>query len=197
MLLDQLKNYKIYLASKSPRRHQLIAGMNIDFEYLPLEVEENYPANLTPAEVAEYLSQLKLSPITMEDYAPNTIFIACDTIVVLDGQIIGKPKDEEDAVAILTRLSGKEHIVISGLTLQTPQKRITASRQTLVRFKPLSQAEISYYVSNYQPLDKAGAYGIQEWIGYVAIDHVEGSFYNIMGLPTKLLWEMLEEIVEE
>lgn len=195
MLINQLKEYKIYLASQSPRRHQLLAGMEIDFEHLSLHVEESYPAGLTPVEIAEYLSRLKLSPVERKTFPEKTIFIACDTIVVLNGQIIGKPTDAEDAVAILKKLSGQEHTVISGLTIATPSRELTRSKETEVRFKKLTEEEIRYYISKYQPLDKAGAYGIQEWIGYIGIEHVSGSFYNIMGLPTKLLWDMLEEIV--
>ena len=197
LLINRLKDYKIYLASKSPRRHQLIRDMGIDFEYLPVEVEENYPAGLTPVEIAEYLSQLKLLPVNITDFPENAIFITCDTIVVVNGEIIGKPKDEADAVSILKNLSGKEHTVISGLTIATTKKRLTSHKQTLVKFKNLSDEEIRYYITHYKPFDKAGAYGVQEWIGYVAIEYVEGSFYNIMGLPTKLLWEMLEEITIE
>ncbi len=180
MLIDKLKHYKIYLASKSPRRHQLIKGMGIDFEYLPVNVEEHYPKILTPVEVAEYLSQLKLSPVKIKDFPKNSIVIACDTIVVLDGRIIGKPKDEQDARSILQQLSGREHTVISGLTLFTSEKKITSSKQTLVKFKTLSEEEIDYYILHYQPFDKARAYGVQEWIGYVAIEYFDGSFYNIM-----------------
>lgn len=197
MLVDQLKEYKIYLASKSPRRHQLLSGMGIDFEYLPLEVEENYPSELLPVEVAEYLSRLKLSPVDLQKYPEKSLFITCDTIVVLGNEIIGKPKDEEDAIRILHKLSGNDHTVISGLTVATPKKMITSNKQTLVSFRKLTDDEINYYVKQYKPFDKAGAYGIQEWIGYVGIEHIEGSFYNIMGLPTKLLWEMMEEIVKE
>jgi len=195
MLINQLKEYKVFLASGSPRRHQLLEGMDIAFEYLPLEVEEKYPAHLSAVEVAEYLSELKLSPITMEDYPDNTIFIACDTIVVIDDKIIGKPKNKKDAISILRQLSGREHVVITGVTVATPLQTITSHKTTKVKFKSLSKEEIEYYILKYKPFDKAGAYGIQEWIGYVGIEHVEGSFYNIMGLPTWLLWDMLDVIV--
>ena len=191
MLLDTLKDYKVYLCSKSPRRQELLAGMGIDFEYLPTNVEEKHPDTDNPVEVAEYLSQLKLSPIQMSDYAPNTIFIACDTIVVLGNQILEKPKDEADAIAMLHELSGNSHTVISGLTVSTPKHSITSHRKSAVRFGQLSDEEIYYYVQQYKPLDKSGAYGVQEWIGYIGIEALEGSFYNVMGLPTKLLWEML------
>lgn len=194
MLLDILKNYKVYLCSKSPRRHELLAGMGIDFEYLPTNVVERHPDTDNPVEVAEYLSQLKLSPINMEDYPKNTIFIACDTIVVLGNEILEKPKDEADAMTMIRELSGKSHTVISGLTVATPERSITSHRKTEVRFSQLSDEEIRYYVQQYKPYDKAGAYGVQEWIGYIGIEAINGSFYNVMGLPTKLLWEMLKEV---
>lgn len=196
MLIGKLKSYKIYLASQSPRRHQLLTGMEIDFDHLPLDVEESYPDGLSPVEVAEYLSCLKLSPINRESFPEKTIFIACDTIVVLEGKIIGKPIDESDAIRILQNLSGQQHTVISGLTVATPSSMLTRSKETEVRFKRLTDEEIQYYISKYQPFDKAGAYGIQEWIGYIGIDSVKGSFYNIMGLPTGLLWDMLHEVVK-
>ena len=191
MLLETLKDYKVYLCSKSPRRHELLAGMGIEFEYLPTNVEEKHPDTNNPVEVAEYLSQLKLSPIRMNDYAPNTIFIACDTIVVLGNEILEKPKDEADAVNMLRELSGNTHTVISGLTVATPQRSLTSHRKTEVRFSQLSDEEIQYYVQQYRPYDKAGAYGVQEWIGYIGIEAINGSFYNVMGLPTKLLWKLL------
>lgn len=193
MLIDRLKSHKIYLASKSPRRHELLKGMGIDFEYLPLDVEEEYPKGLSPIAVAEYLSQLKLSPINYDLYEKDAIFIACDTIVVLGEKIIGKPTDEEDAKAILRKLSANEHTVVSGLSIAMNGEVTTSHKETLVKFKELDEDEINYYVQHYKPLDKAGAYGIQEWIGYIAIEYVEGSFYNIMGLPTKLLWDMLQQ----
>lgn len=194
MLLDILKNYKVYLCSKSPRRHELLAGMGIDFEYLPTNVVEKHPDTDNPVEVAEYLSQLKLSPVKMEDYPKNTIFIACDTIVVLGNEILEKPKDEADAMTMIRELSSKSHTVISGLTVATPERSITSHRKTEVRFSQLSNEEIRYYVQQYKPYDKAGAYGVQEWIGYIGIEAINGSFYNVMGLPTKLLWEMLKEV---
>jgi septum formation protein len=169
--------------------------MGIAFEYLPVEVEEVYDPTLSPVEVTEYLSRLKLSPVKRDNYPEKTLFLACDTIVVLHGQIIGKPKDEVEARHFLRLLSGEEHVVVSGLTVASPKHILTNHEETRVRFKILSEDEIDYYVSRYAPMDKAGAYGIQEWIGYVAIANVQGSFYNIMGLPTLLLWNMLSNIV--
>ncbi len=196
MLLDELKNYKIYLASKSPRRRELLADMGIDYELLSAEVEESYDPSMPPAEVVQYLSRLKLSAVDFSQYPANTIFIACDTIVVADGQILGKPKDDEEALQMLRQLSGHTHTVLSGLTVATPARMLTDYRSSEVVFAELSEAEIEYYVRQYRPLDKAGAYGVQEWIGCVGISSINGSFYNVMGLPTRLLWMMLEKLVD-
>ncbi len=197
MLLDELKNYKIYLASKSPRRRELLTDMGIDFEVFSTEVEESYDPSLSPAEVVQYLSRLKLSTIDLSQYPANTIFIACDTIVVIDGHIIGKPKDDEEAMAMLRQLSGHTHTVLSGLTVATPARMLTDYRSTEVTFADLSDSEMQYYVQQYKPLDKAGAYGVQEWIGCVGIKSITGSFYNVMGLPTRLLWELLQKCTVE
>ena len=196
MLLDELKNYKIYLASKSPRRRELLADMGIDYELLSAEVEESYDPSMPPAEVVQYLSRLKLSAVDFSQYPANTIFITCDTIVVADGQILGKPKDDEEALQMLRQLSGHTHKVLSGLTVATPARMLTDYRSSEVVFAELSEAEIEYYVRQYRPLDKAGAYGVQEWIGCVGISSINGSFYNVMGLPTRLLWMMLEKLVD-
>lgn len=196
MLLNELKNRKVFLASKSPRRRELLAGMGVDFEILKTDVEETYDPSWTPEQIVMHLSKLKLSPIDMAQYDPDTIFIACDTIVVVDGQIIGKPKDEADAERMLNMLSGSTHTVYSGLTVATPQKQLTDFRATEVVFDTLTDDMIQYYIKTYQPFDKAGSYGVQEWIGYVGISEVHGSYYNVMGLPTRLLWQMLSAICD-
>ena len=195
MLLDELKNYKIYLASKSPRRRELLADMGIDYELLATEVEESYDPSMPPAEVVQYLSRLKLSAVDFAQYPADTIFIACDTIVVMDGRILGKPKDDEDALQMLRQLSGHTHTVLSGLTVATPNRSLTDYRSTEVAFAEIPEEELQYYVDHYRPLDKAGAYGIQEWVGNIGIQSIHGSFYNVMGLPTCLLWKMLKELV--
>lgn len=197
MLLEELQNYKIYLCSKSPRRHELLTEMGLDYEYLSTDVVEKHPDTSDPVVVAEYLSQLKLSPVRMDEYPDHTVFIACDTIVVMGNDILEKPKDKDDAVRMLHQLSGDVHTVISGLTVATPRMQFTSHQKTSVRFAALSDEEISYYVEHYQPFDKAGAYGVQEWIGNVAIESIEGSFYNVMGLPTCLLWKMLKKLTAE
>ena len=186
MLLNDLQQYKIYLASKSPRRRELLAGMGIDFDILTTDVEETYDPSWTPEQIVMHLSKLKLSPIDMSQYDPKTIFIACDTIVVVNGDIIGKPKDTEDAKRMLRALSGNTHTVYSGLTVATPIKTLTDYRATEVCFDELSDEIIQYYIDTYKPFDKAGSYGVQEWIGYVGIREMHGSYYNVMGLPTRL-----------
>lgn len=194
MLIDNLKKYRIHLASKSPRRNELLRGMGFDFEVMPTNVPEIHPDNLAPAQVAEYLSQLKLSTIVFSSFPANSLFIACDTIVVLGDKILEKPQDQEDASRILHELSGKEHTVISGLTVMTATHKETRHQETKVKFRSLTDEEIEYYIVHYKPFDKAGAYGVQEWIGYVGIEYIDGSFYNVMGLPTQMLWQMLEKL---
>jgi septum formation protein len=197
MLLEELQKRKVILASQSPRRRELLAGMGVQFEVMKTDVEETYDPSWSPEQTVMHLSKLKLSPIDMSQYAPNTIFITCDTIVVVDGHIIGKPKDVEDAKRMLHALSGNTHTVYSGLTVATPQRQLTDFRSTDVVFERLTDEMIQYYIDTYQPFDKAGSYGVQEWIGCVGIREVHGSFYNVMGLPTRLLWQLLEEIVQK
>ena len=194
MLLTELQQYKIFLASQSPRRRELLTGMGVEFEVMKTDVEETYDSSWSPEEIVMHLSKLKLSPIDMSQYDPKTLFIACDTIVVVGGRIIGKPQDKADAVRMLNMLSGNTHTVYSGLTVATPEKTLTDYRATEVVFETLSDEMIQYYIDTYKPFDKAGSYGVQEWIGRVGIREVKGSFYNVMGLPTRLLWQLLEEI---
>ena len=185
--------YRIYLASKSPRRNELLRGMGFDFEVMPTNVKEEYPSELSPAEVAEYLSALKLSTIDFGKFPQNSLFIACDTIGVVGDEILGKPVDATDAYRMLRTLSGREHEVISGLTVMTESRKLTRHRTTKVKFRELTDDEIHYYIEHYKPFDKAGAYGVQEWIGYVGIEYIDGSYYNVMGLPTQLLWQMMAD----
>jgi septum formation protein len=195
MLLEELKKRKVILASQSPRRRELLAGMGVEFEVMKTDVKETYDPSWNPEDIVMHLSKLKLSPIDMAQYDPKTIFIACDTIVVVGGKIIGKPSDEEDARRMLKMLSGNVHTVFSGLTVATPRKQLTDYRATEVVFDELSDEMIQYYIDTYKPFDKAGSYGVQEWIGRVGIREIHGSFYNVMGLPTRLLWKMLELLV--
>jgi len=184
----------IFLVSKSPRRKQLLEELGLSFEVLTTDVDEIYSDNLSPAQIAEYLSQLKLTPLNFSEYSENDVFISCDTIVVLDNYILGKPKTKAEATAMLKQLSGNKHQVISGLTVATKNNKITKHSVTDVIFKQLSEQEIQYYVEHYKPFDKAGGYGIQEWIGLIGVTSINGCFYNVMGLPTQLLGEMLTNI---
>ncbi len=197
MLLDDIRDYKVYLASKSPRRRELLAGMGVDFEVIATDVNETFNPEDSPQDIVMHLSRLKLSPINLSDYNDKTIFITCDTIVVRDGKIIGKPHDRLEAVEMLRMLSGNTHTVFSGLTVATPSRQLTDYRATEVTFDPISNEMIDFYIDTYKPFDKAGSYGVQEWIGYVGISEVHGSFYNVMGLPTRLLWQMLSDLIRK
>jgi septum formation protein len=168
--------------------------LDLKFEVLPTVVDEIYPAHYTPVQVAEFLSQLKVSSINFSKYSEDDIFISCDTIVVLDELIFGKPKTEAEAASMLQQLSGKTHQVISGLTVSKKGKTITKHSITEVTFKTLSEDEIQYYIAHDKPFDKAGGYGIQEWIGLIGVISIKGCFYNVMGLPTQMLIEMLSDI---
>lgn len=195
MLLDQLQNYRLYLVSKSPRRAALLKSMDIDFEVLVSDVNETYDDSFTPEQVAEYLSEIKLTGVDRSQYPACALFVTCDTIVVVGDRILGKPKDASEATDMLALLSGREHRVITGITVATPSQQLTAHKVTYVQFDDMSDDEIAYYVNRYAPTDKAGAYGVQEWIGCVGIKSISGSFYNVMGLPTKLLWNMLKQLL--
>jgi len=189
MLKTKLKKYDIILASASPRRKQLLEELGIPFEVQIKNVDESFPSDLNPEEVAAYLSTLKSNAFPDEDFNQRTLIITADTIVTIDGKILGKPTDREDAIQILKQLSGKKHQVITGVTLRSKNKQIVFSVTTDVYFKALSNDEIEFYVDTFKPFDKAGAYGIQEWIGHVAIEKIEGSYFNVMGLPTHRLYE--------
>lgn len=195
LLKDKLQNYRLILASASPRRRELLAACDLDFTLAEkFECEECYPANLEADKVAEYLSQLKSNayPHTL---ASNDILLTADTVVIADGEILGKPKDSADAERMLKMLSGATHKVVTGVTLRTAKQTISFSAESLVSFRTLENEEIAYYIEKYRPLDKAGAYGIQEWIGYTAIEGLQGSFYNVMGLPVQKVCIALKELV--
>lgn len=186
-------DYDIILASNSPRRKELLSGLDLEYEVKVLpDVDESYPDSLEKEKVAEYISVRKA-----EAYSPylgdKTLLITADTIVLLDSEIYGKPTDEEDAKRMLRALSGKTHQVITGVSLTAKDKKKSFSVVSEVRFSELDDSEIDYYVSKYKPLDKAGAYGIQEWIGYVAVEYMSGSYFNIMGLPIQRLYRELKK----
>ena len=195
LLQDRLKNHRLILASASPRRRELLAGCDLAFTLAEkFECEECYPADLAADKVAEYLSQLK-SNAYPHALADNDILLTADTVVILGDKILGKPHSEEEARAMITTLSGASHKVVTGVTLRTTKQTISFSAESVVKFRVLDTEEIAYYVEKYRPLDKAGAYGIQEWIGYIGIEGIEGSFYNVMGLPVQRLYSALKELL--
>ena len=188
---QHLSKYRIILGLQSPRRVELLRGLDLPFEQVLLEgVDESYPATLRPEEIPLYIAQHKA-----ESYRPllddQTLLITADTLVFIEDQVLGKPKSEEEARAMLRQLSGRSHSVTTGVTLTTTERMECFSDTATVEFLPLADEEIDYYVRHYHPLDKAGAYGIQEWIGYRAIRRIEGSFYTVMGLPVHLVGQYL------
>jgi septum formation protein len=191
-MLENLKKYNIVLASKSPRRQELLKGIGIDFSVLTKDVDESYAPNISVYDVAPYLSVKKAKAFNEEELPDNYMVITADTVVVVNDMILGKPKNTEEAHEMLNLISGKKHSVITGVTIRTSDKVKTFSVVSKVSFEVLEQDEIEYYVNNFKPYDKAGAYGIQEWIGYVGVSHVEGSYFNVMGLPTQKLYNMLK-----
>lgn len=184
--------YKLILASNSPRRRELLAGLDYAFDVRVLpNIDENYPSNLPVREVAAYLSQVKAKAY-VDSMAADELIITADTVVICGNKIFGKPKDEQEAAEMLMMLSGKTHEVITGVSLTTVKRQFTFDVSTEVSFKSLRSDEINYYVSRYQPLDKAGAYGVQEWIGYIGVTRLEGSYFNVMGLPVQRLYDALQ-----
>ena len=195
LLKDRLKDFRLILASASPRRRELLAACDLEFVLADkFECEERYPADLTADKVAEYLSQLKSNayPHALDE---KDILLTADTVVILGDKILGKPHSEEEAVEMISSLSGATHKVVTGVTLRTAKQTISFSAESLVSFRTLEAEEVRYYVEKYRPLDKAGAYGIQEWIGYIGIEGIEGSFYNVMGLPVQRLYATLKELI--
>jgi septum formation protein len=189
----KLTNYRIILASNSPRRKELLSGIDVDYEVHTLsDIDESYPDDLSKEEVAEFLSRKKANAY-LESLEENALLITADTIVLLHGKILGKPLNKEDAKNMLHELSGQTHLVITGVCLTSKQKQVSFSDKTYVTFGDLTDQEIEYYVEKYNPLDKAGAYGVQEWIGYVGVEKIEGSYFNVMGLPIFKLYRELKQ----
>ena len=191
-MLSNLNKYHIILASKSPRRQELLRGMGVDFEILTKETPEDYPADLPLDEVPKYLSLQKSLVFANEELPADYLLITSDTVVICEGEILGKPKDKGDATRMLQLLSGKTHHVVTGVTVRSAEKTESFAVRSNVTFAELDAEEIDYYIEHCKPFDKAGAYGIQEWIGYVGISGLEGSFYNVMGLPTRRLYQCLK-----
>lgn len=192
-MLENISQYHILLASNSPRRRELLGGLGVDYEVVSLpEIDESYPPTLQGVEIPTYIAARKAEAYSqwMKD---DTLLITADTIVWLDGKVYGKPADAQDACKMLRELSGKTHTVITGMALTTRNKQRTFAVESYVTFAQLDEAEIEYYVSKYKPFDKAGAYGIQEWIGYIGVTALEGSYFNVMGLPVQRLYKELKQ----
>ena len=183
--------HQLVLGSKSPRRQELLKGMGFDFELRTKETAEDYPSDLSCDEVAGYLASIKADAL-LPTLTSEELLVTSDTVVITDNQVLGKPNNNEEALQMLSQLSGKTHRVITGVHLATLQMRVTFSVTTEVSFYPMDVKELQHYISNYQPFDKAGSYGIQEWIGFIGIEKMNGSYYNVMGLPTAELWQKLK-----
>ena len=191
-MLSNLNKYHIILASKSPRRQELLCGMGVEFSILTKETDESFPPEMPLDEVPKYLSQQKSLAFSDEELPADYLLITSDTVVICEGEILGKPMDREDAIRMLQLLSGKTHHVVTGVTVRSAEKTESFVVRSIVTFAQLDAEEIDYYIEHCKPFDKAGAYGIQEWIGYVGISGLEGSFYNVMGLPTRKLYQCLK-----
>lgn len=190
--MNWIPDYKYILASKSPRRQELLKSLGIDFEVKTKEVDESYPMDLSPNKIPEYLAEKKAGAFS-DELKAFELLITADTIVILNDQVLEKPTDYDHAFTMLKALSGKMHQVITGVCLSSVKKSVAFSSLTNVLFKELTEMEIEYYLKNFKPFDKAGAYGIQEWIGSIGITHIEGSFYNVMGLPLQKLYEEIQK----
>lgn len=192
MILKNIENYKLILASASPRRQQLLSDLGLEFEVRPADLEEFYPEELGMTAIPVYLARLKADALA-DSLNDNEILMTADTIVWKDDKVLGKPANRDEAVSMLRSLSGSQHQVITGMHLQSTTKKLSFHAVTEVWFDELSDEEIDFYVDQYKPYDKAGAYGIQEWIGFVGVYKIEGSFYNVMGLPIHKLYQHLKE----
>lgn len=196
MLKNRLKSKNLILASGSPRRQELLKSLGVPFEIRIKEIDEDYPKHLKKSEISDYLAQLK-SNAFVEELTPKDLLITSDTIVWYHNMALGKPKSKDDAFQMLQKLSGKTHEVITSVCLKSLQKEDIFNSITKVTFKELSSKEIQFYIDNYNPMDKAGAYGIQDWIGQIGVTKIEGSYFNVMGFPIHKIYSQLLKFSEE
>jgi septum formation protein len=194
MISNILGNYRVILASRSPRRQQLLKELGLTFDVIVKDYEETFPDGLNGEQIALHVASGKAQSFKNE-LKDTEIVITADTIVWCNNQVLGKPADRDDARRILKEISGNTHEVITGVTILSPTKELTFSESTKVTFEPLSDGEIDYYIDNFKPYDKAGAYGIQEWIGIIACSHIDGSYFNVVGLPVQRLYKELLSFV--
>ena len=190
-MLDNIKKYDLILGSQSPRRAELLKGLHLDFKIISIDVDEVYPASIVGVDIPMYLAELKAAAFKSM-MTEKTLLITADTIVWHEGFVLGKPKDKSDAKQMLQKLSGKTHQVITGVSITTLQKQKTFHVISDVRFSKLTDSEIDFYLEKFEPYDKAGSYGVQEWIGYIGVEHINGSYYNVMGLPVQRLYNELK-----
>lgn len=190
--LENLKDKKIILASNSPRRQELLRGLEMEFEIKSSPVDESIPSDIPAEYVAAYLSKLK-SEFFPDELLENEILITSDTVVIENGHVLGKPKSDQEAFDMIKSLSGATHTVMTAVTIKDRLKRITLEDETLVTFRFLEEEEIWHYIKEYKPFDKAGAYGIQEWLGFIGVSRIEGSYFNVMGFPLHLVYEQLKK----
>lgn len=197
MKQEILRHYNLLLGSKSPRRQELLKALGLHYKLVDIDVEEVFPNHLQGAEIARYLCQLKADAYDPVLIPADTILVTADTIVWLNNEYIGKPSGKEESIEMLKKLSGKQHSVFTGICLKTPGHKVVFHAHTLVNFRKLSFDEIEYYVAHHKPFDKAGSYGIQDWIGYIGITGIEGCYYNVMGFPVEMFYEQLNDFISE
>lgn len=193
-MLDNLKDFDIILGSASPRRNELLRGLNIPFRLMSKETDESYPKSMIGVGIPMFLAEKKAMAFK-DEMNEKTLLITADTIVLLEGKVLGKPANKQEAMIMLQQLSGKTHQVITGVCISTLARHRTFHTVSEVRFAHLNTAEIEYYLDNYTPYDKAGSYGVQEWIGYIGVEQISGSYFNVMGLPIQRLYNELKRWV--
>ena len=197
MKQEILRHYNLLLGSKSPRRQDLLKELGLHYTLVHINVEEVYPEHLKGADIARYLCELKADAYDTALLQADTILVTADTIVWLDGKYIGKPAGKEEAVEMLQQLSGRQHSVYSGICLKSRTRKVVFHAHTLVNFRVLGMDEIEFYVTHHKPFDKAGSYGIQDWIGYIGITGIEGCYYNVMGFPVQMFYKELTKFIAD
>lgn len=197
MKQEILRHYNLLLGSKSPRRQELLKALGLHYSLVEIDVDEVYPEHLQGADIARFLCELKADAYNTKQLSPDSILVTADTIVWLDGKYIGKPGGKTEAIEMLEQLSGKQHSVFTGICLKSSTRKVVFHAHTHVQFRELGTDEIGYYVTHHKPFDKAGSYGIQDWIGYIGITGIEGCYYNVMGFPVQMFYEQLTQFIAE
>ncbi len=195
MKQEILRHYNLLLGSKSPRRQDLLKALGLHYTLVDIDVDEVYPSHLKGADIARYLCELKADAYSPDLIPADSILVTADTIVWLNGKYIGKPSGKDEAVEMLEKLSGQQHSVYTAICLKSKTRKVVFQAHTLVKFRELNPDEINFYVDHYKPFDKAGSYGIQDWIGYIGITGIEGCYYNVMGFPVQMFYSELEKFI--